>query len=160
MRLIKAIKILKYLFPFLLLFQAFSLQAQNQENYSTVVGDYEIHHVVFNSSFLTPEIARIYGFTRGKDKALVNVAVTRIADGANSLGLEAEVKGEARNLFQQQTRLDFQAIEEKDAVYYLAPFDFDDEEIMHFFLEVLIPAKNGNRPISKRIKFSKKMYEN
>jgi len=154
------IQTLKYLLLFILAFQAFTVQAQNQENYSTVVGDYEIHHVVFNSSFLTPDIARIYGFTRGKDKALVNVAVTHIGDGGNSRGIEIEVKGEARNLLQQQTHLDFQPIKEKEAIYYLAPFNFDDEEIMHFFLEVLIPSQNGNRPISKRIRFTKKMYEN
>lgn len=134
-------------------------QAQNQENYSTTVGDYEIHHIVFNSSFLTPEIASIYNFTRGDDKALVNVAVTKAGAGGESRGLPVEVSGVARNLMQQQTDLTFQAIVEQDATYYLAPFEFDDQEIMHFYLDVRIPGEEGGRAISKRIQFTKKMYE-
>lgn len=120
----------------------------------TEVGEYSIHHTVFNSSFLSPEIANIYDLTRGKDKAIVNVAVTKTAAGGNSLGLPVQVAGLARNLMQQQTSLTFITIKEQGATYYIAPFEFDDQEIMHFDLEVSIPGEK----YPKEIRFTKKLY--
>jgi len=144
------------------LFILISLSLSTQllaDNYSTQAGDYTIYHTVFNSSFLTPEVASAYGFTRGTDKALVNVAVTSSSAGGLSRGLPAVVSGTARNLMQQQTPLKFQTIEEQDATYYLAPFEFDDQEIMHFYIDVEIPAREGQRAQTKRIEFTQKMYE-
>lgn len=129
--------------------------AQDMAATSTRVGDYIVHHSVFNSSFLTPEIAGIYGLTRGADKAIVNVAVTDANAGASSFGLPVQVSGMARNLMQQQTKLVFQTIEEADATYYIALFEFDDQEIMHFDIDVTLPGAAR----AKEINFTKKMYE-
>ena len=128
--------------------------AQAVSSTSTETGDYVIHHTVFNSSFLSPEIATIYGLTRGKDKAVVNVAVTRSDAGGNSRGLAAQVTGIARNLMQQSTKLTFSTVEEQDATYYIAPFEFDDQEIMHFYIDIHIPGEK----YPKEIEFTKKLY--
>jgi len=128
--------------------------AQTTSSVSTKVGDYIIHHTVFNSSFLSPEIATIYELTRGADKAIVNVAVTKAGVGGNSLGLPAEVEGAARNLMQQSTELNFREVQEQSATYYIAPFEFDDQEIMHFYIDVQIPGEK----YKKEIEFTKKLY--
>ena len=117
------------------------------------VGDYTIHATVFNSSFITPEIASIYDLTRGKNRALVNVAVTSKNSPTGVYGLSAEVSGGARNLMQQLTQLEFIKVDEPNAVYYLAPFKFSHEEILRFKIEVTLP--NG---IRDTLEFQKKLH--
>ena len=128
--------------------------AQAASALSTKAGDYIIHHSVFNSSFLSPGVAAIHGLTRGPDRAIVNVAVTQAGAGGDGFGLPAEVEGVARNLMQQSTGLTFSRVQEQNAVYYIAPFEFDDQEIMHFYIDVQIPGEK----FPKEIAFTKKLY--
>jgi|SRR5690606_20887830 len=99
-------------------------------------GDYTVHFSVFNSTFITPEVASVYKLTRARNLALVNISVTRSTDGATSLGLPAKVSGTATNLIQQQRSLAFQTINEGDATYYIAPLRHTNEEVMHFAIQV------------------------
>ncbi|GAA5315087.1 MAG: hypothetical protein AseanaTS_02910 [Candidatus Pelagadaptatus aseana] len=106
---------------------------------------------VFTSSFLQPEIANTYGFSRGRDQALINVSVVPNPNTGNSVGLAADLKGTATNLMQQQSQLKFQQIKEGDAVYYLAPFRFINEEIVHLDLTVAIDGENYTLNITKKL---------
>ncbi len=128
-----------------------SAQADNSQ---TVVGDYIVHHSIFNSSFLTPEVASVYGLTRGRDRAIANVALTRVENGVHSLGLPTRVSGEVRNLMQQSMPLEFIEIIEGDAAYYLAPFRFSDRETLHFHLQVRIPGLTD----AQDIKLTRTLY--
>ncbi|MBC6429301.1 MAG: DUF4426 domain-containing protein [Cellvibrionales bacterium] len=132
------------------------------ERNSTAAGGYLIHHSVFNSGFLKPEIAAAHGLIRGANRALVNVAVTRVRGdgegggegGGGRYGLPVAVAGEARNLMQQVTRLDFIEIREAGATYYLAPFKFADREILHFHLQVRLPEESRARSV----RFTRTLY--
>ncbi|MEC8427261.1 MAG: DUF4426 domain-containing protein, partial [Pseudomonadota bacterium] len=62
------------------------------------------------------------------------------------------LKGSATNLMQQQTQLEFVEIKEPDTVYYLAPFRFINEEIVHFDLNIQVEGENYD------VKFTKKLY--
>lgn len=104
-------------------------------------GEYTVHFSVFNSTFITPEIAKIYGITRAGDRALVNISVTSTANGKTSLGLPALVSGTATNLIQQQRPLEFRTINEGDAVYYLADLRHTNEEIMNFVIDIKMDSK-------------------
>ncbi|WP_091516833.1 DUF4426 domain-containing protein [Microbulbifer yueqingensis] len=99
-------------------------------------GDYRVFYSVFNSEFIKPEIARNYQLIRGKDRAFVNVSVVK-KDG--SKGLPAEMSGTATNLMQQSRPLKFQEVRDGDAIYYLAPLRFDDEETLTFDVNVTLP---------------------
>lgn len=130
------------------------IQAIAQVETETRAGDYLIYHTVFNSSFISPEIAEIYQLTRGSDKAIANVAVTEADAGGMSRGLPAQITGVARNLMQQEISLEFIEVKEQDAVYYIAPFEFDDQEIMHFYIDVVLPGESRAR----KIEITKKLY--
>lgn len=106
---------------------------------------------VFGSSFLAPDIANAYGFSRGKDQALINISVNRRPVGS-SLGLPAKLQGTATNLLQQQIKLEFVEIKEPGTVYYLAPFHFLNEEIIHFDLDIEVEGERYD------LKFTKKLY--
>ena len=62
--------------PFLIFFSLCSaLMSYAQEGISLRDGRYEVFYTTFNSSFITPEVAKAYGFVRGANRALINVAV-------------------------------------------------------------------------------------
>ena len=133
-----------------------------QPSASKVIGDSEdlpfrqlsnthtVHFTVFPSSFLTADVAQAYQLTRGKDRALLNLSVTH--NHTQGLGIAAKLTGTARNLMQQQYPLEFIEIREQDAVYYLAPFRFINEEIMHFDVDIDIDGQNHH------LKFMKQLY--
>lgn len=112
--------------------------AQPIETSKTVNG-YDIHYSLFESHFLTPEIASQYGLKRGKQYAILNIAVTK----ASSTGLATDIQGTYTNLLQQQKTLRFKPIKEGKAHYYLAVVRFDKNDTLHFNLTLLPSASES-----------------
>ena len=111
---------------------------------------HSVHFTVFPSSFLTADVAQAYKLTRGKDRALLNISVTK--NQTHGLGIAVKLAGTARNLMQQESKLKFIEIREQDAVYYLAPFRFINEEILYFDVNIDIDGQ------SHQLEFMKKLY--
>ena len=130
-----------------------SLQAQESSAPFTRFGDFVVTHTVFNSTFITEEVAAAYKLSRARDKALVNVSIVRSGAGAQTMGLPATISGSVTNLMQQKTQLKFMEINEGEAVYYLAPFRVHNEEILHFALTVEHEGKAYD------VTFTKKLYQ-
>lgn len=120
---------------------------------SQTFGAYTVHYNVFNSSKIPPQVAETYKLVRGKDRALVNISLTRTENGNTSLGLPAAIKGATRNLMQQQQSLKFIEIKEDEATYYLAPFVFNNEEVLHFDVEVV---DGDHKPM--KLTFNRTLY--
>jgi len=99
-------------------------------------GRYEIHYNAFNSSFLTPEVAELNNITRSKYRALVNVSVLKRGSDGVSVPVTAIVSGSAANLLGQAQQMEFQKIDEGDALYYIGSFRFTEEERLKISLEV------------------------
>lgn len=114
-----------------------------------LVGDHEVHYVVFPTTFLQPKIAEQYGLPRGRDRALVNVSVL----GPDGKPIAATVTGRSENLLGQRQVLDFIEVKEDYAVYYLALLTHADEEHHRIALDVTLG--NGERG---EIRFTQKMY--
>jgi len=115
-------------------------------------GDYRVIYSVFNSEFIKPEIAQSYQLVRAKDRAFVNVSVVEKEGGKR--GLASEMSGTATNLIQQSRPLKFIEIRDGDAVYYLAPLRFEDEETLTFDISVKLP-NGATETISFRRKLEK-----
>ena len=143
-------RLLTLLLPLML---SFTTQAANDLPYQEF-GDYKVYFSVFNSSFIQPDIATAYNLTRGKDRALVNIALVKKKGVGDTEGLAAKIKGHSKNLMQQRRNLDFMEINEQNAVYYLAPVRFINEEVLHFTIEVKPNA--NSRPFE--VTFTKKLY--
>lgn len=116
-------------------------------------GDYTVHYNVFHSTDIPAKVAESYKLVRGKDRALLNVSLTKTENGQTSLGLPAKVTGKTRNLMQQQQALTFIEIKEGDATYYLAPFVFNNEEVLHFDIGVI---QGDNKPMA--LTFNRTLY--
>ncbi|MBV7511796.1 uncharacterized protein DUF4426 [Pseudomonas sp. 478] len=99
-------------------------------------GDVTVHYNTFNSTFLTPDIAKAAGLTRSKNQGVINVSVLK--DGKP---LTAEVSGSVKDLTSQTIPLKFKQITEQGAIYYIAQFPVDQQEVRTFDIKV----QNGDK---------------
>jgi len=113
-------------------------------------GDYTIYFSSFNSTFITPEISGIYSLKRDKKTGLISIVVTYKGEL-----VKANLEGQTSNLMSQNEKLNFKVIEEGGSIYYMAPFNFINDELLRF--QITVTHKKTQNPIS--IKFSKKFYE-
>ena len=118
------------------------------------VGDYIVHYNAFNSSFIQPETAVQYRIQRSKYTGLLNVSVHKVIENGEDKALKVAMRGKATNNLSQFQELGFKEVIEGDAVYYLADFQFRDEE--HMDLEFTINIPGYNMPVS--IDLSQKFY--
>lgn len=117
-------------------------------------GNYTVHFNVFNSTDIPAAVTEPYKLVRGKDRALINISVTKTENGVTSLALPAQVTGVRRNLMQQKQTLKFFQVSEGEATYYLAPFVFNNEELLHF--DVQLQLDGVARPFN--VSFSRTLY--
>ncbi|MDP6967855.1 MAG: DUF4426 domain-containing protein [Gammaproteobacteria bacterium] len=95
--------------------------------------DYQIHYNAFNTMLVTPEIAQALGFTRARNRALVNISVL---DSNDNKPLMAMVAGQRKNLVGQIYPLEFQQIVEPGAIYYIAELRFSEAEMWQFDIRI------------------------
>lgn len=104
-------------------------------------GEYDVHYIAFNSSFLQPDIAAAAGLVRSKTQGVMNVSVLK-----SGKPVAAQVSGAVKNLLGQDYPLTFKQLKEGDkAIYYLAQFPFDSRETLRFSLNV---QPTGAAPIN------------
>ncbi|WP_252177972.1 DUF4426 domain-containing protein [Endozoicomonas sp. 4G] len=118
-------------------------------------GDYEVYYSAFPSTFLEPDMAKMYGFERGPKNGLVNIVVRNVRDSEEGTAVKASFDGKTSNLLGQQSALKFREIDEGDAVYYLAGFRFSNEETLKFTIKIRLEGSSQ----SHTIQFSQKFYE-
>jgi hypothetical protein len=97
------------------------------------LGNWDVHYMVLNTTFLTPEIAKANGIVRSKYNALVNISVL---DKRTQKAQLAALSGEATNLLGSKRELSFKRVEEGDAIYYLAVIQFRDRENLRFNVKI------------------------
>ena len=119
-------------------------------------GDFKVFYSAFGSSFLTPEVAVANKIVRGKGKGLVNIAVVKNL----GTGTSAKVYGKVFNILQQTQTLEFTEVREQDTRYYLAPFNFDNEDFLTFKITVRPNVEDATQLGDYEFKFQKKMYHN
>ena len=134
----------------LLLLAALPGAAQQSERF----GPYELHYSVVNTTFLQPEIAARYGLTRGKQRAILNLAVREHRDDTTE-PRSMTLSGRTWDLIQGQD-LKFQEVREGPAIYYIAEFKFINEEWRYFELDF---QPEGAQQ-SYRFKFKHQLYIN
>ncbi len=111
--------------------------------------------MVLASTRIKPEIAEQHGIVRGRDRALVNIALrdTNVAREAMTAAIPGRLSDTATNLLGQVTELRFREVREDEAIYYLATLKHIDEEIFRFDIEIRI---QGQTP--RHLRFQQKLY--
>lgn len=129
---------------------AMMISATTQAEQMKKLGNWHVHYIAFGSTFITPEIAKTYGITRSKYKAIINISVLN-AD-KNSKATQVAIRGKARNLIGNEQQLKFKEIIEGDSIYYIAQIDYSNEERFKFE----ITMQHGNR--EETLKFAEQFY--
>ncbi len=119
----------------------------------SVFDKYRVRHVVFNSTFVQPEVAKIYQIKRSKYESILNVSLSKLTEDGS---LPAAITGTVTNLMQQQKNLVFQEISEENATYYIAPVRIANEELLRFELRVIPQLDSEQVPLT--VKFSQTVY--
>ena len=97
---------------------------------STRYEQFELHHSIVYTTFLSPEVAAEYGIARGADKAILTLSV-RDADSGDIAGRPMEIEGRTWDLITGGD-MRVKEIREGRATYYIVPFEFLDREYRFF----------------------------
>lgn len=98
-------------------------------------GDYVIHYSALSTEAVAPQVARAYGITRSKNRAMLNITVMKKGEETN-VPVEADVAATATNLSGQLRTLDMRLIDEQDARYYVGFVRVSNEETLNFTVQV------------------------
>ena len=115
-------------------------------------GDYIVYFNVFNSAFLTPEVADQYHLIRSRNSAIINIAIQKKSPQGN-LPVDAMLKGEVRNIVGQLRSLEFLRIQEGSSIYYLSSFRVANSEPLNFHINIRPDAntKGFNLNFTKQV---------
>ncbi|WP_339906355.1 DUF4426 domain-containing protein [Pseudomonas guineae] len=111
-------------------------------------GDLDVHYIAFNSSFLQPDIAAANGLVRSKTLGVVNISVLKDGKASN-----ASVSGEVKDLVGRNQPLTFKQVTEGEAIYYLAQFPFNQQELLRF--TITVRAADG---VAHSIEFNQEVF--
>ena len=113
------------------------------------LGNWDVHYIALNTTFLTPEVAKQYGIVRSKFNALINISVL---DRQDKSAQSVILTGEAKNLLGVVKKLNFKQITEGESIYYLALLPFSDLE------QYRITVNINDGLEQKNLKFQHKFY--
>lgn len=106
-------------------------------------GNYTVHYIAVNSTFLNPEIARQYGIVRANRRAFLNISILKNEADGGTTAVSANLSGQKKNLLQQSEDINFKEIREGDAIYYIGEFVFSNAEQLRFELEIQPEAQDS-----------------
>lgn len=125
----------------------------DESNNVQTFDNYEVHYSVFNTSFLTPQVAEAYGIVRSGSKALMNIAVLQKQPDGSMKNVPAVVSGEQYDLVRTDP-LSFMEVKEEHAIYYLSSFDIQHRATIYFTVMIQPdPAK-----AAYKLQFNKMLY--
>ncbi|WP_299490404.1 DUF4426 domain-containing protein [uncultured Shewanella sp.] len=130
-----------------LLFSSLAFAEQKQ-----TIGNYDIHYVAFDSTFLTPQIAKAYDLKRSRYTGIVNISVLNNSS-ADLEAVPVELSGTASNLLDTRKNLKFKEIKEGKAIYYIAEIPYRDDQEITFDINVKYKSK-----LNTKLKFKHKFY--
>ena len=108
-------------------------------------GEYTIHYSAFKSDFLSAAMAKAYGITRSKNRAVLNITVTKSGEKGLPQPVEADISSKVFNVYQQTKAVDLRKVVDHGSVYYIAEFPVANEEIVNFE----VAASQDKTPIGK-----------
>ncbi|PXX88944.1 DUF4426 domain-containing protein [Marinobacter vulgaris] len=110
-------------------------------------GEYQVHWSVFPSTFLAPEIARENNLNRSKSIGIVNISIMRETEDGGLEPVSGQVEGKVLNDVQQVKFLGFRRIQEGDAVYFIAEYQYSSAELMTFQITARPTGSNQDLPV-------------
>lgn len=120
-----------------------------------VFGNYEVHYIGLNSSFLSEEVAQAYDIPRSRSLAYLSISVLKTDEGDVPVPVSAKLTGQIKNLIGQSREIEFREIKETNAVYYVSTFRFDKNEIYRISLQTTPEGQKRTFDVN----FSQQFYQ-
>ncbi|MEC7815065.1 MAG: DUF4426 domain-containing protein [Pseudomonadota bacterium] len=95
-------------------------------------GDYQVHWSVLPSTFLAPEVARENNLQRSQGIGVVNISIMTEDENGQLKPVGGQVEGQVANDIQQVNFLAFRRVQEGDAVYFIAQYQYRHGDLMTF----------------------------
>lgn len=115
---------------------------------------YVIHYNAITTDQLTPEVAQRLAIVRSSNRALVNIAVLREADGEGlDQPLRASVRGSATNAAGQFRQINMREVRDGGAIYYLGEVRVEHLEALSFEFSVRPEGAERDYPVRFRQTF-------
>lgn len=121
---------------------------------SQTFGDYTVHYNAFTSDSLQPSMAKAYGITRSKNRALVSISILKKTLAPLGKPVKAEVSAEANNLTGQWKTIPIREINDGGAIYYISEFRVAHKEVLTF----KVTAKPEGSDQTLTVKFQQQFY--
>lgn len=161
---VKALRHFRFVAGLLWLSLGCATSALAQEDISYQQGPYEVFYSVFNTSFISPEVAKAAGIVRAKNRGMLNISIiehlspdSEAAKTNGSLTRPAEVEFVEAEIFDlvHKKKIAFREIVEPSARYHLGTFKIaNDNEFKRFRIKVL--PKGSDDPIE--FEFRRNLY--
>ncbi len=116
----------------LLFFVASDANAQQMKKF----GNFEVHYNAFPAHILSASMAKMYGFSRSKNRGSLNVSVIWDDGRGTRSPVEANLIVSVRNLAGQRSNIPMRVIREKDAQYYFGQFPISGTDTYTFDIKV------------------------
>jgi hypothetical protein len=110
-------------------------------------GEFQVHWSIFPSTFLAPEVARENNLNRSKSIGIVNISIMRETDNGGLEPVSGQVEGKVLNDVQQVKFLGFRRIQEGNAVYFIAEYQYSNAELMTFQITARPTGSRQDLPI-------------
>jgi len=95
-------------------------------------GEYQVHWSVLPSTFLAPEVAQANNLQRSRGIGIVNISIMTEDEHGQIQPVSGQVEGQVSNDIQQVNFLAFRRIQEGDAVYFIAQYQYQSGDLMTF----------------------------
>ncbi|MDX1442544.1 MAG: DUF4426 domain-containing protein [Gammaproteobacteria bacterium] len=125
-------------------------------------GKYQVHYNALSTTEIPPAVATGFGIVRSKNRALLNISVTRKHEGNEIPGpkpVEADVKVHASNLTGQTKDVRIRKVVEEgdyEATYYIAEINVADGETLVFDVKVTPQGSDD----TFEVRFKQQFYAN
>ncbi|WP_300424373.1 DUF4426 domain-containing protein [uncultured Thalassolituus sp.] len=142
----------------ILLATAFGAQnalANDRGEKKQVFGNYEVHYIGLNSSFIPEQAAEAYDIPRSRSLAYLSISVLKTDEGDLPLPVTATLTGTVKNLIGQSRTIEFREIKETNAVYYVSTFPFDKNDVYRISLDVTPSGQTRTFDVN----FSQQFYQ-
>lgn len=98
--------------------------------------NYIVHYSAFNSTLITPAVAKAYDLKRSRERGIINISIQRKMPNTANKGVMTKLRGYTGKLGGSEIPLDFKLITEGEAIYYLAEFFIKEGETLNFDINI------------------------
>lgn len=110
-------------------------------------GEHKVHWSVFPSTFLSPEVAEANKLQRSRGIGIVNIAIMTNGEHGQITPVSGQVEGQVSNDIQQVNFLAFRRIQEGEAVYFIAQYQYQSGDLMTFNITARPSGSSEDLPV-------------